>query len=126
MAGGLQGARLIETFTSEWDLSTKQYRAVMIGSADDKVIVTSQTNQEAFGVVQNKPSSGEAARVCIFGYCKGIAADTVTRGQHVAGDAKGFLAPRTTSGTVLGMAMQSVGSGSVFSLIVNPMNRVAA
>ena len=124
MAGGLQGARLLETFTSEWDLSAKQYRAVHIGSADDKVIVCSAGLSAPIGLVQNKPTSGEAARVVIFGYAKGIAGDTITRNGAVAANSFGYLVSNPGSGVVVGTAMQSVASGSVFSVLVNPHFRI--
>lgn len=128
MAGGLQGVRLVETFTSEWDLSSKQYHAVQIGSADDKCICISQANYPAFGIVMNKPTSGEAARVCIGGYTKAVAGAAVTRNSFVVADAAGYLINRTdaSSSNVVGLATQGVASGSIFSLILMPHQRIYA
>jgi hypothetical protein len=128
MPGGLQGARVVESFTSEWDLSAKQYRAVHLGSADDKVVTSSAYGTPCFGVVMNKPSSGEEARVCIGGYTKVIAGDTVTRGTFLVSNSFGYLVGATLPGSanVLAQAMQSVASGSVFSALLMPHQRTLA
>ena len=124
MPGGLQGARVVETFTSEWDCSTLQFRAVKMGTADDKVVVSSLANEPGvIGVMMNKPTSGEAARVCLWGYSKAQVGTASSRGMNlVVGGGYGFLVPQTaaSSGNVVAMAMQQVGSGSVCSVIVNP------
>lgn len=127
MAGGLQGARLVETFTSEFDLSSLQYRAVKIGSADDKIIVSSQANESgAIGVLMNKPTSGEAARVCLWGYTKAQVGVASSRGAYlVVAGGNGYLTPATaaSSANVVAICMQQVSSGSVCSVIVNPHYR---
>lgn len=123
MPGGLQGARVVESFTSEWDLSAKQYRLVHIGTGDDKIVVGSAYNSYCFGVLMNKPTSGEEARICIGGYTKVIAGDTMTRGAYLVCNSFGFAVSGTGSFNTIGIAMQSVASGSVFSALLNPHYR---
>lgn len=121
------GARIVETFVSEWDLSGKQYRAVKVGSADNKIICGSQTNDAGvFGLLLNKPTSGEAARVAILGFAKGQAGDTVTRGNYLGSNATGFLIPIVSSfSNVVCQAMASATSGSVVNVLVSGQMRAA-
>jgi len=122
------GARLVETFVSEWDLSGKQYRAVHIGSANNKVVCNSQVNLAgAFGIVLNKPSSGEAARVAIVGFTKAITGDTVTRNTYLVPNATGFLVAATLPGSanVVASALESCASGSVVNVLLMPHFRTA-
>lgn len=129
MPGGLQGARMVETFTAEWDMSSLQYRAVKIGTADDKIIVASggtANDSGVIGVLMNKPSSGEAARVCLWGYTKAQVAVASSRGAYlVVSSGNGYLMPAVaaSSANVVAVCMQQVGSGSVCSVIVNPHYR---
>lgn len=113
------GKMLEDTFTSEWDLSAKQYRAVLIGSGDHKVICASAAGDAVFGLVQNKPTSGKAARVAFAGLAKGIAGGTVTRGNYLRANATAYLVAGN-SAQVLGTAMESANSGSVFQVLVHP------
>lgn len=116
---GGTGAQIVETFVSEWDASAKQYRAVVVGGTDDYVKVASNANVRCIGILQNKPTSGEAARVCLAGYCKAVAGDTVTRGNAVLTTSLGYLYT-INSGFAVGVAVESVASGSVFGMIVAP------
>lgn len=113
------GKMLEDTFTSEWDLSAKQYRAVLIGSGDHKVICASAAGDQCLGLVQNKPTSGKAARIAFAGLAKGIAGAAVTRGQYLKANATGHLVSGTSL-YVVGTAMESANSGSVFQVMVHP------
>ncbi|MBC7289388.1 MAG: DUF2190 family protein, partial [Armatimonadetes bacterium] len=74
------------TFEAGEDLSAAQYLAVKLGTSDGTVVKAGATDQ-AIGILQNAPSSGEAARVRMFGTTKAVAGAAITRGSLVAVDA---------------------------------------
>ena len=114
------------TFVSEWDLSTKQYRAVVQGSGDQKVIVASQAGDgPVIGIVQNKPESGQAARVAMFGPTKMTAGAAITRGAVLRATATGFVTTGN-SGYTVGIALESANSGSAFMGIVTAAAQATA
>ena len=120
------GVGLDQTLISEWDLRTKQYCPVLIGTGEQKVIVASQWAQgPALGVLQNKPESGRAARIRVAGVTKFYAQDTITRGYFLmTGSASGVVAGN--SGHIVGVALESCTSGSNFMGLITPANQATA
>lgn len=108
------------TATSEWDLSTRQYAGVAVSTTvNNAVHVASQVGISVAGVVQNKPSSGQAARVRTHGITKGLAGAAITRGDRVDVGATGYF--RTTiSSNYAGLALETVVTSGTFKMILNP------
>ncbi len=122
MAESIQalGGALEYTAISEWDLSAKQYVGVQQSTTlDNGVRVASLVGINIVGVVQNKPTSGRAARVRTFGITKGVAGSAITRGDRVDIGASGYFRTAVSS-NYAGIARETVVTSGVFSLILNP------
>ena len=95
------------------DLSAKQYLAVGVdGNIAGTVLV-------AFGVLQNKPLSGEDASVVYAGRTKFKAGGAVTAGAMVGVNSTGYGVVVTSGSPNIGKAITAAGSGGVFQAIVN-------
>ena len=84
------------TYKAGADLSTKQYYAVELNSSGEVVVAGAG---EFFGVLQNKPTSGQAATVRLRGRTKWLTAAVMTPGAYVASDAAGKAATATKAST---------------------------
>lgn len=102
---------------AENDLSAKQYFFVEI-SGNDQVDVCDAALDTPFGVLQNKPQSGEECTVCLFGVTKMRAgAVTVTANDPISVDANGRATTTVVSaGHVVGTAITGTTSGALFKL----------
>ena len=107
------------TMIAEPDLSAKQYLVAIIGSATGKCMVSSQAGDQALGILQNKPQSGEAAKVRVVGISKALAAAAITAGAYLRAGATGFLVTGN-SGNVVGTALTDGTSGGAFTMLVHP------
>lgn len=113
------GGALDFTATAEWDLSTKQYRGVHVGGSDNYVKVASQAGVKCIGVLQDKPSSGNAARVRTNGISKMVAGAAITRNDNIDVDANGYA--RTAVGSnILCIALETVVASGTFKVFVTP------
>lgn len=109
---------IMDTVIASVDLSGSQYKAVRVTGdlADD--------NAEAYGILQNKPLSGEAATVCVCGVPKGVAGDTIAAGVSVGVTNSGFIIT-AVSGTGVSIGKNknvSVASGDTFKFLANFAN----
>lgn len=85
------------TFTAGEDLSALQYTYVYI-SADNTVKSATAATAKLVGVLQNKPISGAAARVRVFGVSRVVAVDTsLTYGSYVTASTGGKGIASTTA-----------------------------
>lgn len=110
------------TLTSDWDLSARQYRiAIPKSGTSNTCLVASQTPEvnPSIGVVQNKPQSGEAARIRMLGVSKVIAGDTIETGNIFIANATAY-AIKGNSGFVVGTALSDAASGGIFTALINP------
>lgn len=114
------------TLVSDWDLSALQYRLVKTSAQrGHAAIVTSQANDPIIGVLQNKPTSGAAARVRIYGTSKVQVTGTVSYGDILkAAGANGF-AITGNSGYLVGFALETVASGGLCEVLVQPNQATA-
>jgi len=69
MAYDLTAGATCATFIASGDLSAKQYRFVKM-SANNTVAICTAITDVPVGVLQNKPTAGQAAVVCISGISK--------------------------------------------------------
>lgn len=113
------GGGLEFTATSEWDLSAKQYLGLTVGGSDNYVKVASAAGVKCIGVLQNKPSSGQPARVRTHGITKMIAGGAITRNDNIDVGATGFA--RTAVGSnILGVALETVVTSGTFKVLLTP------
>jgi hypothetical protein len=84
-------------FKAENDLSTKQFYLVELGAAADEIDVCDGAGDIAIGVLQNKPTAGQAAEVAMGGFCKAIASGAITKGAAVGTDGSGKLVTKSSN-----------------------------
>ena len=128
MAESIQalGGAIEFTAVSEWDLSAKQYLGVRMSTAvDGAVRVASLVGIAIVGVVQNKPTSGRAARVRTHGISKGVAGSAITRGDRLDVDAGGYFRTSVSS-NYAGIALETVVTSGTFKMLLNPQYGGAA
>lgn len=120
------------TLIAAADLSAKQFYAVKIDNTGKAALAGA--GEMACGILQNKPASGEAATIAVFGTTKAQAGGTVTAGDVVKADAAGkiVVASKGTTNTsdagagsdpllgsnVLGIAQESAVDGDVFPVLI--------
>lgn len=112
------------------DLSSSQFRAVTVNSSGRVVAATA--GQHAIGVLQNNPTSGQAATIRVGGVSKFAAGAAITLqngGRLVASDATGRAVAATAAtvntsdagaaadavagSNVLGIALEAAGAAGV-------------
>ena len=104
------------TLTAGADLSAAQYKVVAVGGT------IAAANTAAFGVLLNKPKSGEHAQVGYSGYLKAYAGGTVTGGGAVKVTTSGFLVAVASGDGAVGKALAAADSGSLVSFLGNFAN----
>lgn len=101
-----------------------QYLAVTLSAARTVATTTGQSNV-LYGILQNKPGSGQAADVGIFGITKAVAGGTIAAGAQLGLNNTNSAATNGTlvtfaSGTIVGYALEAAVSGQVFTVFVQP------
>jgi len=81
-------------------------------------MVISGAGENALGILQDKPASGQVGAVCCLGKSMAIYGASVTAGQNLASDASGKLVPATGSDAVVAVAAESGSSGDICSVYV--------
>lgn len=82
-----------------------QFLAVQLSTVERTVSLTTASGANAYGILQNKPSTGIAADVGIFGISKAVAGSTaITPGLDLIADSSGALAPVAASTTSMKIA----------------------
>lgn len=92
--------------TAAADLSTKQFYAVKITAAR-AVNLASSGGEGIYGILQNKPASGDAADVGIIGVTKAIAGGTIAAGDLLMTDTSGKLITATSTNHAVGQALEA-------------------
>lgn len=111
------------SFEAAADLSAHQYKILRMTAAGT-VNLANAGNQDAFGVLQNKPQAGEMAAVAGPGAeTKVIAGAAIgSAGVYLASDANGLAVTATSGEMVIGTALVSAsGSGAVIRAILSPI-----
>lgn len=104
----------IECITMEAgiDLSTHQYKFVVLAS-DGQIDPVASNGGDADGVLYDKPSAaGQAAQVAVQGRVKVLAASAITRGGKVSSNGSGLAQAAASTHHVLGRAMTSVANAN--------------
>src|SRR5262245_47307044 len=111
------------------DLSAKQFYFVKI-TANDTVNVCSAVTDIPYGVLQNKPLSGQEAEVMSYGTTKVSADAALTAGQLVGtsvdGQAAPYVAGTDTTKYGAGQVVHGVGAaGELATILLTPVARLA-
>jgi hypothetical protein len=125
-----EGAQIkLGNLTAAADLSTKQYHFVKLTSATE-VNVCTNIADVPIGVLQNTPTSGQAAEICIFGITK-VVSDGVLAAGNIIGTSADSQADAITRGsdttvTVMGHAIEVAAAGNTVTMFLNPTGCRAA
>lgn len=107
--------------TAAADLSAKQYYPVKLTAARSVNLAT--TGGEAiYGILQNKPKSGDAADICIFGVCKAIAGAAFSAGAALMTEAtNGRVITQTGTNVTVAIALEAAtAANQIISVKVIP------
>lgn len=124
-----EGAQLkLGNLTAAADLSAKQYHFVKLASATTVNVCTAITDVP-IGVLQNTPTSGQAAEVCIFGITK-VVADGILAAGNIIGTSNDSQADAISRGTdttvtIMGQAIEAAAAGETVTMFLNPSNALA-
>jgi len=109
-------------FTASADLSAKQYHFVKM-SGNNTVTVCAAITDIPIGVLQNTPSSGQAAEVCLFGISKVVADGTLAAGNVIGtsadGQADAIAAGTDTTVYTMGIALNAAAAGDTVEAFIN-------
>jgi len=95
-------------FTAEADLSAAQFLGVNGGTAAGQVALAG-AGEAIFGVLQNKPTAGQAAEVMNKGVTKGISGAAILVHVQVEVDAAGKFIT-LAAGVPVGFALEAAGA----------------
>lgn len=123
MAWEVDGVVKLVGFTASADLSAKQYYAVKI-SGLNTVTVCAAVTDVPIGILQNAPTSGQAAEVCVIGISKINSDAALSRGNLIGTAADGQLAAYTpgtdTTKYVIGQVLLASGAaGELATAVIN-------
>ena len=111
------------TLSAGADLSAKQYYFVKLNSSGNAVVCAGVTDKPV-GVLQNNPTSGQAAEIVVVGLTK-VSTDAALAigdlvGTSADGQAAAYVAGTDTTKYVVGQALvTSGGADELTSIIVN-------
>jgi hypothetical protein len=104
------------------DLSANQYCFVkMSGSGADTVTVCTAQGEQAIGVLQNKPKTGQPARICICGVTKLYSDDIIDDQEQITTETNGHADIAASSDYVLGISLHggTCADGDIITAAVN-------
>jgi hypothetical protein len=127
MAYEFSNAAVKTSFTAGADLSSAQYKFVELDNATGNVVAVNGATDRPIGVLQNAPTSGQAAEVTIVGGTKLVAGGTASAGQPLFSNASAVgvtLAFGTTGSAafVVGSFVEPAAAGAITSVVVNCAN----
>lgn len=100
------------------DLSAKQYFGVIVDSVAGQVAIAGADATKFCGVLQNKPTAGQAAEVQVNGVARCIAGGTVAAGAFVTTDSAGEWVTANSADQILGLALEAAADGAVFQVLL--------
>lgn len=114
------------TFPAGADLSALQFTAVQMGS-DDAVVSAAANNVLPVGILQNKPTAGQAACVAIDGIAKAlVGAGGWASGSRLTMTTGGALIETTTDAHyVIGTAVEDAAAGDYARVLIQPGQRAS-
>lgn len=116
------------SFEAGEDLSSNQFQFVTMES-DGKVDLADAETDIVLGVLQNKPTAGQAARVMISGVSKVEADETLAAGNLVHPSADGqaavFAAGTDTTKYSAGIVLEGAAAGQLATVLLGNIGRGA-
>lgn len=100
------------------DLSTKQFCGCYVSG--DLTLGLPAAGGKIFGVIQNKPISGEAVEVECSGITKVALSGNVAAGAELMVDAAGKFLTATSTNQIVGVALMAGSTGQVISALLKP------
>lgn len=127
MAYEFSNAAVKVTRTAGADLSTAQYKFVKLDNGTGNVVLVNGATDRPFGVLQNAPTSGQAAEVTIVGGTKVECGGTASVGQPLFSNSTALavtLAFGTTGSAayVVGTFVEDAASGEISSAVIDCAN----
>ncbi len=109
------------SWTAATDLSTKQYYAVK-QTAAGVVNLASAGGESIVGILQNKPTSGQACDVATGGQCRAVAGTSGwTAGDTLETEvATGKLVTQTTGNNPVALAIEATAAGDIGRIMLRP------
>lgn len=107
------------TLTAGADLSALQFRAIKVSTAADNTALQAGAGENAIGVLQDKPTSGNVGQIDILGVTKAEYGASVTRGAKLMSNASGQLITATSTNHVVAEALESGASGEVHNVLLD-------
>ena len=108
------------SFTAATDLSAWQHKPVKV-AGNGTVEAADADNDPSMGILQNDPTAGQAAIVCVAGISKAVFGATLAAGAIVENQAtSGELIANTTGGYAIGIVIRGAGDGETGSILVIP------
>lgn len=101
------------------DLSTYQYRFVKLNSTA-KTVVLCGDGEDAFGVLQDTPASGEACTVAVGGVTKVYSDASFNPGVAISSGASGIANTSANGDYMLGKALAAGASGVITTMLFHP------
>ncbi len=109
-------------FPASADLSAKQFQAAIVG-ANGIALAAAGKNMD--GILQDKPKSGEAGTIAMFGVSKALSAGTgFSAGDNLEVVSGGFQTQST--GTIVAKAVTTAAAGIIGSVVILKSNAVFA
>lgn len=113
--------------TAAADLSAKQFYCVKLTTTGRAVNLASTGGEQVYGVLQNKPTSGQAADVGILGISKAIAGNTVTAADQLMTDTSGRLITATSTNHRVAVALEAAtATGQIITVAILPQGVTVA
>ncbi len=106
--------------TAGADLSAKQYCFVEQSSAGT-ITVCNTAGENALGVLQNDPTSGQTGSVACNGVTKVLAGATIVPGDQLSTSAAGKAIVATSTYVIQGEAISGGADGEIISMLIKPM-----
>lgn len=121
----VESAHYVVTGKAENDLSAKIYYAVELSGANLQVDVPDNAGDTVFGVLQNKPTAGQAAAVMVLGITKWVSdgnAGAIVVGDVLGTDAAGKAVKKTANNAkIAGIALSaSSADGTIIDVLLTP------
>lgn len=114
------------TLPAHDDLSGSQYLCITVNGTSGNADVAG-AGAKCIGVLQNEPSTGQAASVRVMGITKAISGAAVTVGDAVASDAAGKVVTQATTAVTVGVALEAAGGADeIISVLLLPGGEIGA
>lgn len=106
------------------DLSSSQFKFVESNSSGTATVCNA-AGEYVLGVLQNDPTSGQAATVATSGISKVVLGGTVAINDQISTDASGRAIAATTGHKIVGIARKGGSVGEIGSVFLRPAPNVA-